>query len=248
MRRLKSSTDIHRIRDAAALLKESLRLLRNHVRPGVSTADLNDLAVEHLAARGARPAFLGYMDYPAAICTSINDQVIHGIPGSRRLREGDIVGIDLGVEIDGYYADGALTVPVGTISHELQRLLEVTQECLRLGIRQAVAGNRVKDISNAIFLRAQAAGYGVVREYCGHGVGFAVHEDPQVPNHPAGGRENPRLRPGMVLAVEPMLNLGTQDTAVLDDGWTVVTGDGRHSAHFEHTIAIFKDHTEVLTA
>ncbi len=248
MKRLKSSTDIHRIRESAALLRECLGLVRSQVRPGVSTADLDAVAAEYLASRGARPAFLGYMDYPATICASINNEVIHGIPGKRRLREGDIVGLDLGVEIDGYYADGALTVPVGRISDELQRLLRVTQECLRLGIGQAVAGNRIKDISNAIYLCARAEGYGVVREYCGHGVGFAVHEDPQVPNYPLRGRENPRLRPGMVLAVEPMLTLGTQEIAVLDDGWTVVTGDGEASAHFEHTIAIFKDRTEVLTA
>ena len=247
MRRLKSDADIQRIRESATLLKESLGLLRRNVRPGVTTADLNDIATRFLASRGARPAFLGYMDYPAAICASINNEVIHGIPRNRRLRDGDIVGLDLGVEIDGYFADAALTVPVGDVSDELRHLLDVTEECLRLGIRQAVAGNRIRDISNAIFKRARAAGYGVVRQYCGHGVGFAVHEDPQVPNYPGGG-DNPRLKPGMVLAVEPMLNIGTSEISVLDDGWTVVTGDGRASAHFEHTIAIFKDRTEVLTA
>ena len=247
MRRLKSDADIQRIRESATLLKESLALLRRNVRPGVTTADLNDIASRFLASRGARPAFLGYMDYPAAICASINNEVIHGIPGKRRLRDGDIVGLDLGVDVDGYVADAALTVPVGEVSDELRQLLNVTEECLRLGIRQAIAGNRIRDISNAIFERARAAGYGVVRQYCGHGVGFAVHEDPQVPNYPGGG-DNPRLKPGMVLAVEPMLNIGTSETSVLDDGWTVVTGDGRPSAHFEHTIAIFKDRTEVLTA
>ena len=246
MRRLKSDADIERIRQSAALVKESLCLLRRSVRPGVTTADLNDIASRFLTSRGARPAFLGYMDYPAAICASINHEVIHGIPGKRRLRDGDIVGLDLGVEIDGYFADAALTVPVGGVSDELRRLLEVTEDCLRVGIGQAVAGNRIRDISNAIFARAREAGYGVVRQYCGHGVGFAVHEDPQVPNYPAGG-ENPRLKPGMVLAIEPMLNLGTSEISVLDDGWTVVTGDRRASAHFEHTIAIFKDRTEILT-
>lgn len=246
MRRLKSEADIGRIRESAVLVKESLGMLRSNVRPGVTTADLNDMAERFLASQGARPAFLGYMDYPAAVCVSINDEVIHGIPGKRRLRDGDIVGLDLGVEIDGYFADAALTVPVGDVSDELRRLLDVTEECLRLGIGQAVAGNRIRDISTAIFDRAREAGYGVVRQYCGHGVGFAVHEDPQVPNYPGGG-DNPRLKPGMVLAVEPMLNIGTSEISVLDDGWTVVTGDGRHSAHFEHTIAIFKDRTEVLT-
>lgn len=246
MRRLKSDADIERIRQSAALVKESLGLLRRSARPGVTTADLNDIASRFLTSRGARPAFLGYMDYPAAICASINDEVIHGIPGKRRLRDGDIVGLDLGVEIDGYFADAALTVPVGSVSDELQRLLDVTEDCLRVGIGQAVAGNRIRDISNAIFERAREAGYGVVRQYCGHGVGFAVHEDPQVPNYPSGG-ENPRLKPGMVLAIEPMLNLGTSEISVLDDGWTVVTGDRRASAHFEHTIAIFKDGTEILT-
>ena len=247
MRRLKSEADIGRIRESAALVKESLGLLRRSVRPGITTADLNEIASRFLASRGAQPAFLGYMDYPAAICASINNEVIHGIPGKRRLRDGDIVGVDLGVEIDGYFADAALTVPVGDVPEEVRRLLEVTEECLRLGIGQAVAGNRIRDISNAIFEHAREAGYGVVRQYCGHGVGFAVHEDPQVPNYPGGG-ENPRLKPGMVLAIEPMLNLGTSETSVLDDGWTVVTGDGRASAHFEHTIAILKDRTEILTA
>lgn len=247
MRRLKSDADIQRIRESAAILKETLGLLRRSVRPGVSTADLDDVATRSITSHGARPAFLGYMDYPAAICASINDEVIHGLPGKRRLRDGDIIGLDLGVEIDGYFADAALTVPVGDVSDELRQLLDVTEECLRRGIRQAVAGNRVRDISNAIFEHASAAGYGVVRQYCGHGVGFAVHEDPQVPNYPGGG-ENPRLKPGMVLAVEPMLNIGTSEIAVRDDGWTVVTGDGRASAHFEHTIAIFQDRTEILTA
>ncbi len=247
MRRLKSRDDVGRIRRSAALLKETLGILRREAGPGVSTRRLNDIAAAHLAARGARPSFYGYMDYPAAICVSINDEVIHGIPGKRRLREGDIVGLDLGVEIDGYYADGALTVPIGRISAQLQRLLNTTQECLRLGIAQAVAGNRIKDVSRAIYNHARRAGYGVVRQYCGHGLGFAVHEEPQVPNYP-DARENPRLKPGMVLAVEPMLNVGTAEIAVRKDGWTVVTGDGLPSAHFEHTIAIFKDRTEILTA
>lgn len=247
MRRLKSGHDIGRIRESAALLKETLAILRGQVGPGVSTRHLNEIARDHLAARGARPSFFGYMDYPAAICVSINDEVIHGIPGRRRLREGDIVGLDIGVEIDGYYADGALTVPVGRISAQLQRLLDTTQECLRLGIAQAVAGNRIKDVSRAIYNHALAAGYGIVRQYCGHGLGFAVHEEPQVPNYP-DTRENPRLKPGMVLAVEPMLNVGTSEISVLADGWTVVTDDGLPSAHFEHTIAIFKDRTEILTA
>lgn len=247
MRRLKSDADIERIRECAGILKETLGLLRRNVRAGVTTAYLNDTASRFLASHGARPAFLGYMDYPAAICASINDEVIHGIPGKKRLRNGDIVSLDLGVEIDGYVADAALTVPVGDVSDELRQLLDVTEECLRLGIGQAVAGNRIRDISNAIFERANEAGYGVVRQYCGHGVGFAVHEDPQVPNYPGDG-DNPRLKPGMVLAVEPMLNIGTAETSVRNDGWTVVTGDGRASAHFEHTIAIFKDRTEILTA
>ncbi len=247
MTSLKSPAEIDRIRETATVLRETLMLLRAHVAVGISARQLNDLAAAHLAARNARPAFLGYMDYPAAICVSINDAVIHGIPGNRRLREGDIVGLDLGVEIDGYFSDAALTVPVGTISAELRKLVDTTEQCLWRGIEQAVAGNRVKDVSRAIFNHAHRAGYGVVRQYCGHGLGFAVHEEPQIPNVPGRGN-NPRLKPGMVLAVEPMLNLGTGDTEVLSDGWTVVTSDGRPSAHFEHTIAIFADHTEVLTA
>jgi methionyl aminopeptidase len=195
---------------------------------------------------GGRPAFLGYHGFPAALCTSVNDQVIHGIPNGRRLRSGDVLGIDCGIEYNGYYSDAAFSVALGTVAPEVRKLMEVTRECLYRGIEAARVGNRIKDISRAVYSHAKEHGYGVVRQYCGHGVGLDIHEEPQVPNY-VGRGNNPRLKPGMVLAIEPMINLGTDDVEVLDDDWTVVTADGSVSAHFEHSVAILDDRTEVLT-
>ena len=216
------------------------------VEPGLPLLEIDAQCRAILKAAGARPAFLGYMGFPASLCVSVNEEVIHGIPTSRRLRDGDVVSLDLGVDLDGYISDSAVTVPVGTISDEVERLLRATREALEQGIAAAHNGGRIHDISGAIFEHVQQYGYGVVRPYCGHGVGFAVHEEPQVPNYVSRG-PNPRLKPGMVLAIEPMINLGGDDVEVLDDDWTVVTEDRSISAHFEHTIAILEDRVEVLT-
>lgn len=216
------------------------------VADGVPTLELDSFARSSITSRGGRPSFLGYMNYPASLCVSINNEVIHGIPGSRRLRAGDIVSLDLGVELNGYFSDAALSVAVGRVSEARRRLLDVTRECLARAVAQAVPGNRVSDISRAVYEHAVGRSCGVVREYCGHGVGFAPHEDPQVPNY-VGSGANPRLKPGMVLAIEPMINAGTGDIELLEDGWTVVTADGADSAHFEHTVAVRGDGVEILT-
>lgn len=247
MIKIKTARQIEGIRTASKLLVEVLTELEKRVEPGVSTADLDHFAREHIGAMGARPAFLGYMGFPAALCTSVDSAVIHGIPDEAPLVEGQIVSIDCGVEYEGFYSDSALTIPVGGISEEVQQLMTVTRESLALGIEQARAGNRVHDISRAVYEHVSQYGYGVVRPYCGHGVGLDIHEDPQIPNY-VGSGPNPRLKPGMVIAVEPMINLGGDDIDVLDDDWTVVTADGTTSAHFEHTVAILNDGVEILTS
>ena len=247
MTRLKNEADLAGIRASAAVLREALDAVRAAVVPGVTTVELDAIAAQVIAAHGARAAFLGYLDYPATLCVSVNEEVIHGIPGDRTLKDGDIVSLDVGVELEGYFSDAACTVPVGQIEGEVANLLATTEECLQRAVAAARAGGRVRDIAVAVTELAESSGYGVVREYCGHGVGFQQHEDPQVPNYPSD-EGNPRLKPGMVLAVEPMLNLGDWEVEVLADGWTVVTSDRRPSAHFEHTIAILDDCTEVLTA
>jgi len=247
MIKIKTARQIEGIRTASKLLVEVLTQLEKRVEPGVSTADLDRFAREHIAGMGARPAFLGYMGFPAALCTSVDSAVIHGIPDETPLVEGQIVSIDCGVEYEGFYSDSALTIPVGHISEDVQQLMTVTRESLALGIEQARAGNRVHDISRAVYEHVSQYGYGVVRPYCGHGVGLDIHEDPQIPNY-VGSGPNPRLKPGMVIAVEPMINLGGDDIDVLDDDWTVVTADGTTSAHFEHTVAILSDGVEILTS
>lgn len=246
MIRIKTARQIEGIRTSCHMLADVLELLEQHVAPGVTTQELDRIARMEISARGGRPAFLGYQGFPGALCTSVNDEVIHGIPGTRRLEEGDIVSIDCGIEYEGFYSDSAITVPVGTIAEETRTLLAVTRESLEAGIAAATAGARVNDVSRAVYRVISQHNYGIVRQYCGHGVGLAIHEDPQIPNY-VGRGPNPRLKPGMVIAIEPMVNLGTDDVDVLDDEWTVVTGDRARSAHFEHTVAIFRDHTEVLT-
>jgi len=246
MIRIKNPREIDGIRRSGRLLARTLAALAAETREGVTTHDLDRFVRSYLGARGGRPWFLGYLQFPAAVCVSVNDEVIHGIPGSRRLRDGDLVGLDLGVELDGYYSDAAVTVAVGRAASERRRLAATTRECLERALAAARPGTRISDISRAVFDHATASGYGVVREYCGHGVGFAPHEDPQVPNY-VGGGPNPRLKEGMVLAVEPMINAGTGDIELADDGWTGVTADGADSAHFEHTIVITRTGMEILT-
>ena len=246
MIKIKSPKQIDGIRKSSRLLVQVLQEIVGMVEPGISTARLDEHARARIAELGGRPSFLGYMDFPAALCTSIDAEVIHGIPSEKPLKEGQIVGIDCGIELDGYYSDSAVTVPVGRVSNEVDRLLKITKESLQLGIEQARVGNRISDISRAIFRHNKQEGYGIVRPYCGHGVGLAIHEDPQVPNY-VGNGPNPRLKPGMVIAIEPMINLGGDEVKVLDDDWTVVTRDGSLTAHFEHTVAILDDNTEVLT-
>lgn len=246
MIRLKTLEEIKRIQDSCRLLSEVLRSLRPIVEEGISTKEIDSFVRSECKRLGAKPAFLGYQGYPAAICTSVNDVVIHGIPNRRKLKKGDIISLDCGVEYHGFYSDAAFTIPIGPIVPEAERLLRVTKECLDLAIEKAVAGNRVHDISRAVYQHAKKHGYGVVREFCGHGVGFQPHEEPQVPNY-VGRGPNPRLLPGMVLAIEPMINAGVDDVFIEEDNWTVRTADGSLSAHFEHTIAILEDGTEVLT-
>jgi methionyl aminopeptidase len=245
--RLKNKEQLQGIRESCAMLSELIAILVPMVRPGVSTMELDEEARSFIQKGGGRPWFLDYDGYPASLCVSVNEEVIHGIPGKRRLKEGDIVGLDCGIDMKGSFSDCAVTVPVGSVSEEAERLMRVTRECLDRAIAAVKPGARVHDVSRAVFAHATASGYGVVRQYCGHGVGFAEHEDPQVPNY-VGSGPNPRLVPGMVLAIEPMINLGTGDVRVLDDDWTVVTLDGKLSAHYEHTVAVVPDGVEVLTS
>lgn len=244
---LKSPREIELIRAGGGILAEAFEMLRDLVKPGVSTKEI-DLEVEELIRkRGARPAFKGYRGFPATVCVSINEEIVHGIPAAhRRLQEGDIVGLDLGCIVEGYYADAAVTLPVGEIASDAQRLLNVTRESLGQGIAQARPGNRLGDISSTIQRYVEGHGFAVVRAFVGHGIGRALHEDPQIPNFGEAGR-GPILKVGMCLAIEPMVTMGTWDVRILDDGWTAVTADGSLSAHFEHTIAITETGPEILT-
>jgi len=234
------------MREAGRILAQVMEQVRQYIRPGVTTAELDALAEELIRQRGAIPSFKGYRGFPATACISVNEEVVHGIPGPRVLREGDIVSLDMGTIWQGYQADMAITVGVGEISPEARRLIEVTQEALQAAIAQAHPGKRLGDISWAIQRTAERHGYNVVREYTSHGIGREMHEDPQILNFGRPGR-GIRLRRGMTFALEPMLTMGDWHTRVLDDGWTVVTADGKLSAHFEHTIAIGENGPEVLT-
>lgn len=234
---LKTPEEIEVMAQASKLVAETLEALKKEVRPGVTTEQLDRLAEAFIVARGGRPAFKGYRNYPKTLCASVNEQVVHGIPSKRPLKEGDIVGLDLGAIVGGFYGDAAMTVAVGTVSPEAARLIKVTEEALYLGIEQAVVGNRLSDISHAIQRHVEAAGYSVVTDFVGHGIGRQLHEEPQVPNYGKPG-QGPRLQYGMVLAIEPMVNMGGSAVRILEDQWTAVTKDGSLSAHFEHTIAI----------
>jgi methionyl aminopeptidase len=244
---LKSKREVEIMRDAGRIVAEILLVLRDHCQAGVKTRDLDRIAEEEALKRKARPAFKGYRGYPASLCASINEEVVHGIPGNRELKQGDIVGLDFGVLHKGYHGDASITVPIGTVAPDVLDLLRVTEESLYLGIQQAVAGHHLTDISHAIQQHAESHGYGVVKELGGHGIGKRMHEEPMVLNYVTNGR-GIKLQPGLVLALEPMLNLGTDKIKTLADGWTVVTLDGMPSAHFEHTVAITESGPEILTA
>ncbi len=231
---------------AGRIVGEVLGLLRSTIAAGMTTKDMEAFGEERIRALGGKPAFKGYRGYPASICTSVNEEVVHGIPSSRRLKDGDLVSVDLGVYMDGFYGDGAITVPVGTVDSEAARLIKVTEESLALGIRNAREGNRLYDISASIQKHVEQNGFSVVRLFVGHGIGRELHEEPQVPNYGVAGH-GPRLRRGMTLAIEPMVNAGTHEVKILDDGWTAVTADGRRSAHFEHTVLVTGDAPVILT-
>ena len=238
---LKTRREIELMREAGRIAATALKVAGEAVRPGVSTLEIDTIARKYIESQGARPNFLGLYGFPATACISINNQVIHGIPSKDRiLKEGDIVSIDLGAEKNGYHGDNAATFAVGEISDEAKRLIDTTRESLYVGLKQAVAGNRIGDISNAVQVYCEERGYGVVRDFVGHGIGKELHEDPSVPNFGTPGR-GVRLLPGMTIAVEPMINQGTWEVNQLSDGWTIVTKDGKLAAHFEHTIAITKD-------
>ncbi len=243
---LKSKAEMARIRAASLIVGDVLEFLGTKIKPGVTTLELDGLAGGYIAQKGAVSAFKGYKGFPANICTSVNDVIVHGIPGSQALKDGDIISVDVGVKLNGYYGDAAITFPVGKISHEAERLLAVTERALYEGISKASAANRLYDISGAIQKYVESNGFSVVREFVGHGIGSNMHEDPQIPNFGEAG-SGPRLKAGMVFAIEPMVNSGTYKAEVLEDGWTAVTKDKRLSAHFEHTIYIGEDGPEILT-
>jgi methionyl aminopeptidase len=247
MIRRKNNEQIEGIRKSCALLSLLFEEIRPRVQPGISLVELDEFARDFILHHGGRPAFLGYEGYPATLCLSVNEVVIHGIPDRRRLAEGDIVGLDCGIDLDGYFSDAAITWAVGSVSPEADRLMRVTRECLVKAIDAVQPGARIHDISRAVFRHATSAGFGVVRQYCGHGVGLEMHEDPQIPNYVSPG-PNPRLLPGMVLALEPMINAGTGDVRVQEDDWTVVTLDGSLSAHYEHTVLVTETGHEALTS
>jgi len=245
---LKSKEEVAKIESAGRIVAEVLMELKEQVKPGITTLDLDQMAEAGIRKRGGKPAFKGYRGFPGTLCTSVNEEIVHGIPSSKKtLREGDIVGLDLGAIVDGYYGDAAVTVAVGHIGSEVQRLVQVTEESLYRGIEKMRPGNRLSDISHAVQSHVEGAGYSVVKEFVGHGIGQSLHEEPQLPNFGKPG-QGPRLRSGMVLAIEPMVNMGKDGVRVLEDHWTAVTIDGSLSAHFEHTVAITDQGPVILTS
>jgi len=243
---IKSPREIEQLKRSNAIVAEVFEKLKGMIAPGITTKELDQVAEEYILSKGGRPAFKGYRGFPATLCISINEEVVHGIPGQRRLKEGDIVSIDGGVNFGGYFGDSAITLPVGEVDPESKRLLEVTEKALTLGIEKAKIGNRLFDISYAIQRWVESRGFSVVRDFVGHGIGKDLHEEPQIPNF-GSPHQGPRLEKGMVFALEPMVNEGTYEVRVLSDGWTVVTADGKRSAHFEHTISIADDGAEILS-
>jgi len=242
----KSRRELETMARACRIVVDTLDVLEAAAQPGVSTRELDRIAHDCIVKAGAKPAFLGYRGYPASLCISVNDEVVHGIPGPRKLKGGDIVGLDLGCIVDGFFGDAARTVAIGEVSPEARRLMRVTEECLRAAIEHCHPGRRVGDLGHAVQSHAEGNGYSVVREFVGHGIGTSLHEEPQIPNYgPAGRRE--RLRAGMCLAIEPMVNVGGPEVRVLDDEWTAVTLDGSLSAHFELTVAVTNDGPWILS-
>ncbi len=246
MIRIKNEKQIEGIRKSCRLLAQLFEELIPKVKEGMSTKAVDDICVDFIKKAGGVPAW--YQEgFPGSACISINEEVIHGLPSKKRIiKEGDIISLDIGINLDGYISDATRTIAIGHVSSDAKRLMNTTKKCLDAGIAACTAGNRIRDISLAVAFEAEREGFGIVTDFCGHGVGLEVHEDPSIPNKPHPGA-NPRIQNGMVLAIEPMINLGTGDVEVLDDGWTVVTADGKISAHEEHTVAVFADHTEILT-
>jgi methionyl aminopeptidase len=242
----KSPAEIEKLRKSGQVVRKVLLETSEKVRPGVTTLELERFVEKRLAQLGAKPASKGYRGYPWCLCTSVNNEIVHGMPSNRKLEEGDIIGLDLGVIVDGYYGDSALTVPVGKITDEAQKLLRVTEESLELGIQKARVGNRVGDISATVQEYVEANGFSIVRDMVGHGIGRDYHEEPQVPNFGQAGH-GPALKEGMVFTIEPMVNFGGYAMRILDDNWTAVTVDGSNSAHFEHTVAVTRNGPDVLT-
>lgn len=243
---IKSARELDSMRKAGEIVGKTLDLLKASVEPGMTTRDLDKIAFKEISRNGAIPTFKGYRGFPASICASVNDEIVHGIPGKKKLQEGDIVKVDVGATIEGFIGDAAVTIAVGEVPEDLLKLMEDTRLGLEAGIKAAVPGARVGDIGAAVQAYGESRGYGVVREFVGHGVGRFLHEDPQVPNYGEPGR-GALLRPGMCIAIEPMFNLGDWRTRILDDQWTVVTSDGKLSSHFEHSIAITNQGPEILT-
>lgn len=248
---IKTKKEIDYIRESCQIVAEVLQLLKRYAKIGVTTIELDKIAEDYILSNNSRPAFKGYsqagsFDFPGSICSSVDDEVVHGIPGKRVLKDGEILSIDVGVEKNGYFGDAALSVAIGTISKEKQMLMDITERSLYLGIEQAVQGNRMGDVSNAVQNEVEKNGFSIVRDLCGHGCGRRLHEDPQIPNYGKKG-SGVAIKNGMTLAIEPMVNMGTYKVYVAEDGWTVYTADGLPSAHFEHTIAVIDDKPEILT-
>lgn len=243
---IKSDMEIEYMRNAGKVVADTLATIEAVIKPGITTAEINKLAEEFILEQGAKPSFKGYGGFPASICASVNDEVIHGIPDNRVLQEGDIISVDCGAVLNGFHGDAARTFPVGKISKKAEELIRVTKECFFKGVEKAKVDNRLTDISAAIQIYAESFGYSVVRDFVGHGIGKSMHEDPQVPNYGTAGR-GPKLSHGMVLAIEPMINIGKFNVKVKPNGWTVVTSDGSLSAHYENTVAILNSGPEILT-
>jgi len=244
---IKSPREIEQMRRSNLIVAEVFQGLKKVIGPGISTKELDQITERIILLKGAVPAFKGYRGFPASLCISINEEIVHGIPSQRRLREGDIVSLDVGVNLNGYFGDGAMTLAVGEVDQEARRLLEVTEKALSIGIEKAKLGNRLSDISYAIQSWVESQGFSVVRDFVGHGIGRDLHEEPQIPNF-GSPHQGPRLEKGMVFALEPMVNEGTYEVKILSDGWTVVTADGKRSAHFEHTMVITDQGAEILSA